>query len=97
MKTQPGRAATLLGWLGWLPGTRALQESEEVQRLRAEMAVARQEWHDADQYFQAVTDPELVDHAIFLMEAARRKYRYLFRRLRQAQGLPEDQGEAEWL
>jgi len=38
---------------------------------------AHQEWIRAQRYFQWVSDPELVDHAIFTEEAARRKYIYL--------------------
>lgn len=43
---------------------------------------ARQEWISAKNYFDSVTEPELVDHAIFLMEAAQRKYSYLLRKAR---------------
>lgn len=47
--------------------------------LRQYVAAALREWHAAEQHFQSVSDPELVDHAIFSLEAARRKYIYLLK------------------
>lgn len=49
------------------------------QDLRQDVAAALREWHAAEQHFQSVSDPELVDHAIFSLEAARRKYIYLLK------------------
>ncbi len=42
-----------------------------------ELEHAHREWQAAETYFQAVTDPELVDHAVFLLQACERKYAYL--------------------
>lgn len=47
---------------------------------------ARQEWINSDRYFECVTDPELVDHAILLKDAAQKKYMYLLK-LARAEGL----------
>lgn len=44
---------------------------------------ARQEWLTAKKYFESVTDPDLIDHAVYLMEAAQRKYMYLLKKARQ--------------
>ena len=44
---------------------------------------ALKEWKDAVRYFENVKDPELVDFAIFEMEAARRKYMFLLKRIKQ--------------
>lgn len=57
--------------------------TDEQQLLKA-VEVARQEWNQARSYFDHVTDPDLVDYAIYEIEAAERKYMYL---LRQAQRL----------
>ncbi len=38
------------------------------------------EWKNAVRYFENVKDPELVDFAIYEMEAARRKYMFLLKR-----------------
>lgn len=45
---------------------------------------AKKDWHNTAIYFDNVTDPELVDHAILLREAAERKYMYLLRQARLA-------------
>lgn len=46
---------------------------------------AKQEWKRARLYFENVSDPDLVDHAIAVMHAAEKKYMYLVR-------LARDQG-----
>lgn len=38
------------------------------------------EWKASQNYFENVTDPELIDYAIYDMEAARRKYFYLVKK-----------------
>ncbi|MGE5589638.1 MAG: YaaL family protein [Bacillota bacterium] len=43
---------------------------------------ARQDWLAAKSYFESVSDPDLVDHAIYLVEAAETKYMYLIRKAR---------------
>jgi len=43
---------------------------------------ARQEWEQAKTLFNEAADPELIDHAIYAVDAAERKYIYL---LKQAQ------------
>lgn len=37
----------------------------------------------AERYFQSVSDPDLVDHAIYQLEAARKKYIYLLKHARE--------------
>ncbi|HBS60541.1 MAG TPA: DUF2508 domain-containing protein, partial [Firmicutes bacterium] len=34
-------------------------------------------------YFETVTDPDLVDHAIFMMEAAKKRYTYLLKKAKE--------------
>ena len=43
---------------------------------------ARQEWVNAKSYFDNVVDPDLVDYAVYSVEAAERKYMYLLKRAR---------------
>lgn len=43
---------------------------------------ARQEWMAAQSYYNSVTDRDLVDHAVFLMQAAEKKYMYLLKQAR---------------
>jgi hypothetical protein len=47
------------------------------------VAEAKRDWQSAMDYFNHVTDPDLVDHAIHAMEAAERKYTYLLKKARQ--------------
>jgi hypothetical protein len=43
---------------------------------------ARQEWLHAKSYFDNVVDPDLVDYAVYSVEAAERKYMYLLKKAR---------------
>lgn len=64
----------------------ALRKPEDPrEQLLEAVAAAHREWQAAEAYFQGVTEPELVDHAILVLEAARRKYTYLVRQARQNQ------------
>lgn len=44
---------------------------------------AKKEWQMARAYFNDVTDPELIDHAIYSLEAAEKRYVYLLRKARE--------------
>ena len=48
-----------------------------------EIQEALKKWKDATRFFESVSDPELMDYAIYQMEAARRKYILLLRRYNQ--------------
>ncbi|MFZ5823799.1 MAG: DUF2508 family protein [Bacillota bacterium] len=99
MRPQLGWTGLWQGWLGRWTQTETRRVRKEEQRLRQEMEAARREAEAAERYFQTVTEPELVDHAIFTMEAAKRKYVYLYRQLRRSRGGTGeiDQGESEWI
>lgn len=45
---------------------------------------ARQEWLDAQCYYNTVSDEDLIDHAVYLMQAAEKKYMYLLKQARYA-------------
>jgi len=62
--------------LGNLQGTGVKDEEEEFLRT---IHIARQEMLDAQSYFDNVTAPELIDHAIYKMEATKAQYVYLLR------------------
>lgn len=40
---------------------------------------AQREWLDKENYFNSATDPDLVDFAIYDIEASKRKYAYLLK------------------
>ena len=43
---------------------------------------AKREWEDAKNIFENVSQPDLVDFAIYKVEAAERKYVYLLRQIK---------------
>jgi hypothetical protein len=51
--------------------------------LLKELQDARKEWGYAKQYFNMVTEPDLVDLAIYSMSAAEKKYLYLLKKARE--------------
>lgn len=59
--------------------------------LHEQIAAAHHEWQTAQQYFQSVSDPALVDHAVHSIIAAEQKYMYLLRKLRDEQELHHGQ------
>jgi hypothetical protein len=58
-----------------------IKDSEEqaLDEFFLSLHRAQQEMHDAENFFNNVVDPELVDHAIYKMEAAKTKYVYLLK------------------
>jgi hypothetical protein len=64
----------------WLRGRQQPEEqTSEYDKLRLEIEAARKEWAIAQQHIDHVCEPELIDHAIYYLEAAERKYGYLLR------------------
>lgn len=44
---------------------------------------ARREWQDAKRRFDQISDPDLIDHAIYSIEAAEKRYMYLLKKARE--------------
>ncbi|NLM03741.1 MAG: YaaL family protein [Clostridiales bacterium] len=44
---------------------------------------AREEWQDAERTFQNVSDPDLIDYAIYNMEATKARYTYLLKKAKE--------------
>lgn len=66
-------------------GLRQAKDENELER-RALLKALRQAEHEMNvalSYFHESTDPELIDHAIYLMEAAKKKYSYFLKKARQ--------------
>lgn len=76
------------------PRTRPLGPS-----LEESVEEARREWMLARRYFETVSEPELVEHAAYLIKATERRYMFLLRLARSRDGreaqapLPEGKGE----
>jgi len=60
---------------------------------------ARQEWEQAKNLFNEAADPHLIDHAIYAVEAAERKYIYLLRQAQKEKIIDDElyQAQREWL
>lgn len=67
---------------------KACEREEALENIR----LAHQQWKDRERFFQEVTDPDLIDYAIFQLEASRLKYIYLLKKIRKEMG---DQGDLE--
>lgn len=59
---------------------------EEVKR-------ARKMWQDALSYYESVSDPDLVDFAIYDIEACRKRYVYLIKRAKEQMRVQTDQNK----
>ena len=44
---------------------------------------ARREWQNAKDKFDQISDPDLIDHAIYNLEAAERRYIYLLKKAKE--------------
>lgn len=50
-----------------------------TEDLLADVEGARREWLNAKAFFDHVTDPDLIDMAIYSIEAAEKRYMYLLK------------------
>ena len=62
-----------------------IKDSEEqaLDEFFLNLHKAQQEMYDAENFFNNVVDHELVDHAIYKMEAAKSKYVYMLKLARE--------------
>ncbi|QEK13410.1 DUF2508 family protein [Crassaminicella thermophila] len=51
------------------------EEDKMIDTIRS----AHDEWKNAEAFFQNVTDPDLIDYAIYRVEAAKTRYTYLMK------------------
>jgi hypothetical protein len=54
----------------------------EWRKWSENIEMAHREWKYARLYFDSVTDPDLIDHAIYNLEATEKKYTYLLKKAR---------------
>ena len=52
------------------------EEKSEEQHILEGLKDAYKEWRMNEEYFQWVTDPDLVDYAIYELKASKKKYAY---------------------
>ena len=56
---------------------------KDRDELLKNIAIAYKEWKDKENYFEAVTDHDLIDYSIYEIEASRRKYIYLLKKMKE--------------
>lgn len=56
---------------------------DDRDKYLAALNQAQNEYEVAMSCFREATDPEIIDEAIFLMQAARKKYSYFLKKVRQ--------------
>jgi len=66
---------------------------EYVEPLKIELWKAKEEWDNARSFFNQVAEPDLVDYAIFEMEAAERKYMQLLKIIKKELGYVQVEAE----
>ena len=59
------------------------KEKTEKEKILESLKEAREEWENKEEYFQSVTEADLVDHAIYELEASKIKYTYLLKKIRE--------------
>ena len=59
-------------------------EGRPLPSLPVVVEEARKEWLNAQEYYNTVSDQDLIDHAVYLMQAAEKKYIYLLKQARNA-------------
>jgi len=55
------------------------EDIEKTPSLVELVNKAKEDWFDAKRFFDEVTDPDLVDYAIYRIESAEKKYIYLLK------------------
>ncbi len=55
----------------------------DIEKMHQAIADAKYEWEFAQSYFDSVSEPELVEYAIYNQTAAQKKYEYLLRQARE--------------
>ncbi|NLV88817.1 MAG: DUF2508 family protein [Tissierellia bacterium] len=63
------------------------EKNNEMEEMLESLRNAHNEWKDKEKFFQEVTDPDLVDIAIYEMEASKIKYIYLLKKLKEEMGI----------
>lgn len=62
------------------------QETNEDKELAQCVIEAYEEWQSAENFFHSVSDPDLIDHAIYKLEATKARYVYLLKQAK-AEGI----------
>ncbi len=56
-----------------------IKEKNEDEELLENLKQAKEDWKEKERYFNSVTEPDLIDYAIYDMEASKKKYTYFLK------------------
>lgn len=93
-KLREGSGNLVKGQLG--PGLNTFtQQSVQPERdkeyaLTTLVVKAHRDWLEAQALFNEVKEPDLIDHAIYAMEATERKYMFLLKQAKKEKAVNED-------
>lgn len=59
------------------------KDKTEEEEILESLKEAHKEWRDKEKYFHSVTEPDLIDHAIYELEASKVKYIYLLKKAKE--------------
>lgn len=65
-------------------------KNKDRNQLIDDIRLAHSQWKAKEIYFQEVTDPDLVDYAIFELEASKLKYVYLLKKMKKEMNSKEE-------
>ena len=71
------------------------ERNDEIEEILENLEHAHNEWKKKEKFFQEVTDPDLIDVAIYELEASKIKYIYLLKKLREAMGIKKAMADNE--
>lgn len=66
-----------------LLGNNHFHQQSLAERYGKLIEEAKKEWQEARDYFNTVTEPDLIDHAIYTLGAAEKRYVYLLKKARE--------------
>lgn len=58
------------------------RRQDETEQLEQLISLALNDWKQAQNFFENVSDPELVDYAAFRLETTKLRYQYMLKQLR---------------
>ncbi|MDD2574208.1 MAG: YaaL family protein [Bacillota bacterium] len=74
----------LTDWVGGVfHGSYEDSVSQENQELISCVKHAMEEWNQAEKFFESVSEPDLIDYAIFRIEASKKRYMYLLKKAKE--------------
>ena len=76
------KANRIIEYANLLSNSFKAKEKTEEEKMLESLKKAHREWKDKEEYFQSVKEPELIDHAIYELEASKIKYMYLLKKMK---------------